>query len=338
MMDNDRLRRADLAVWATIGLIGLTVIGATFITPLRIEWRSFLAPVSCAVLIVAAGWFYRFVRNEPRLAAMLTSTAQIIAFAAVGAPLSYLAARAGFPLQDALFDSWDRAWLHLDWTPMMQFIAARPGLRLVLLLAYSSFALQTVTTVFGLGVAGQLARLKAFIVAFIATTLITIAISAVLPAGGPWLFLDLHADMAHGFLPTSSTSWPVFLGLRDGTFHTINGMNSEGIITFPSLHAALGILFATALWRTKGIKWAALVLNGLMLAATPAYGSHYFVDVIAGVLIAAVCWMTAAHVFKAGSTATDDVQLDAPHRAGVTAGVAVQKSASFAPLVRQADF
>jgi membrane-associated phospholipid phosphatase len=320
MTDSDRLRRANLAIWGTIGLIGLAVIAATFVTALRIEWRSFLAPVSCGVLIATAGWFYRAIRGEPRLAAVLTSTSQIIAFAAVGAPLSYLAATAGFPLQDGLFDFWDRTWLHLDWSSMMQFIASRPNLRLLLLLAYSSFALQSVTTVFALGVAGQLARLTTFIAAFIATTLITIAISAVLPAVGPFVFLDLHPDMANGFLPTSSTSWPVFLGLRDGTFHTIHGMNSEGIITFPSLHAALGILFAAALWRTKWIKWAALVLNGLMLFSTPAYGSHYFVDVIAGVLIAAICWIAAARFFKAGEIAADESTAKAQGRRPVTAG------------------
>lgn len=63
-------------------------------------------------------------------------------------------------------------------------------------------------------------------------------------------------------------------------------MNSEGIITFPSLHAALGILFAAALWRVRGIKSAALMPGALTLIATPAYGSHYFVDVIAGVAAA----------------------------------------------------
>lgn len=321
MTDNDRLRRADLAIWGTIGLIGLFVIAATSVTPLRIEWRSFLTPVSCGALIFAAGWFYRSVRNEPRLAAVLTATSQIIAFAAVGAPLSYVAARSGFPLQDALFNSWDRAWLHLDWTPIMQMVAERPNLRRVLLLAYSSFAVQTVTTVFALGVAGHLARLTTFIVAFIATTLITIAVSAVLPAVGPWVFLDLHSATANGFLPTSSTSWPVFLGLRDGAFHTINGMNSEGIITFPSLHAALGILFAAALWRVRGIKWAALGLNALMLIATPAYGSHYFVDVIAGVVLAALCWIAAARLFGADQAATEDLMADT----GSSAGVVVTK-------------
>jgi membrane-associated phospholipid phosphatase len=134
------------------------------------------------------------------------------------------------------------------------------------------------------------------------------------------VFLDLHSDMADGFLPTSSTSWPVFLGLRDSTFHSINGMNSEGIITFPSLHAALGILFGAALWRVKGIKWAGLVLNGAMLIATPAYGSHYFVDVIAGILIAAVCWIAAARFFGADVTAKNALPANAPGRSEVTVG------------------
>ena len=84
-------------------------------------------------------------------------------------------------------------------------------------------------------------------------------------------------------------------------------MNSEGIITFPSLHASLGILFAAALWRVRGIKWAALGLNALMLFATPAYGSHYFVDVIAGVVFAALCWIAAARLFGADQAATDDL-------------------------------
>jgi PAP2 superfamily len=319
MTNNDRLRHADLAIWGTIGLIGLALIAATFLTPLRIEWRSFLLPVSCSAFIAAAGWFYRSVRCEPRLGAVLTSTSQIIAFAAVGAPLSYLAATAGFPLQDALFDSWDRELLHLDWASIMQMIAERPNLRLVLLLAYSSFAVQTVTTVFALGVTGCFARLNTFIMAFMSTTLITIAISAVAPAVGPWVFLDLHSATANGFLPTSSTSWPVFFGLRDGTFHTISGLNSEGIITFPSLHAALGILFATALWGVRGIKWAGLVLNGLLLISTPAYGSHYFVDVIAGVVLATLCWIAAARFFGADEPATDDLTAGSRNRTGVTA-------------------
>ena len=57
---------------------------------------------------------------------------------------------------------------------------------------------------------------------------------------------------------------------------------------------------------SKRIKWAGLALNGLMLIATPAYGSHYFVDVIAGVLIAALCWIGASRLFGADVMAMDE--------------------------------
>ena len=183
----------------------------------------------------------------------------------------------------------------------MTFVSLHPGLQLVLSSAYSSFALQTLTTVLALGVAGQLTRLSSFVAAFVATTLVIIAISAVCPAAGPWLFLDIQPASANGFLPTSSTSWPVFLALRDGTLHTVYGIRSEGIITFPSLHAALGVLFPLALWPVKGVRWLALGLNILLVIATPAYGSHYVVDVIAGILIAAVCWIAVARLLDAAS-------------------------------------
>ena len=186
---------------------------------------------------------------------------------------------------------------------MMNFISQHPQLQLVLGFAYSSFTLQSVTTIMALGIAGQLDRLAAFVAAFVATTLVTIAVSAIYPAAGPWLFLDIQPAAANGFLPLSSTSWPIFLGLRDGTLHTIYGLNSEGIITFPSLHAALGILFPFALWRIGVVRWIALALNGLMLIATPAYGSHYVVDVIAGIVIAAACWFAAARLITADADA-----------------------------------
>jgi hypothetical protein len=296
----DYLQHADVAVWMTIGGIAMAVVGFTALGSFELNLRSFVIPAISTALLAAAGWFYRSVRNEPRLGATLSSTAHIIAFAAVAAPLSYIAAAAGFPLQDATLEGWDRH-LGIDWTQMLDFVAARPGLQHVLLFAYSSFALQTVTTVLVLGLAGQLTRLRTFINAFVATTLITIAVSAIAPAVGPWLFLDMQPATAHGFLPASATSWPVFIGLRDGALHTVDGLHSEGIITFPSLHAALGILFPAALWRVKGVRWIALGLNGLMLIATPAYGGHYVVDVIAGIAIAAVCWIVVARMLGAAS-------------------------------------
>ncbi len=297
---HDYLQRADAAVWITIGVIAMAITGFALLGPFELDLRSFLVPGAVTALLAAGGWFYRSVRREKRLGAILSSTAHIIGFAAVGAPLSYVAATTGFPLQDAALDAIDRQ-LGVDWTQLMTFVSLHPGLQLVLSLAYSSFALQTLTTVLVLGIAGQLTRLSSFIAAFVATTLIIIAISAVYPAAGPWLFLEIQPASANGFLPLSSSSWPAFLALRDGTLHTVYGIRSEGIITFPSLHAALGVLFPVALWRVKGVRWFALGLNILLVIATPAYGSHYVVDVIAGILTAAVCWLAVARLLDAVS-------------------------------------
>jgi PAP2 superfamily protein len=297
-----RLQLANAAIWATIGVVAISVAGAALSGLVDIAWRSFVAQAIVAALLTAGGRYYHTARGEQRLGAILIATAQIICFAAVGAPLSYIAAMSGFPLQDAMFDAWDRA-LNFDWVPMMQFVAAHPVLQLVLHFAYASFALQSVTTIMGLGITGQLDRLAGFVGAFIATTLVTIAVSAVYPAVGPWVFLDVQPAMANGFLPTSSTSWPVFLGLRDGTVHTVTGLNAEGIITFPSLHAALGVLFPLALWRTAVVRWLAFALNGLMLIATPAYGSHYVVDVIAGVIVAVACWIVVMRLVSPNADA-----------------------------------
>jgi hypothetical protein len=296
-----RLHLANAAVWLAIASGATVILVFSLLTQIRIEWGTFLAPATVAALLAAGSWCYRTMRNDARLGAILNCTAQIVGFAAVAAPLSYIAATAGFPLQDVMLDTWDHH-LYFDWTQAMNFIAARPALQVVLFLAYSSFALQTVTTVLALGIAGQLDRLGTFIAAFVCTTLITIAGSAIYPAAGPYLFLELQPEMTNGFLPVSSTSWPVFLGLRDGTMHTVYGLNSEGIITFPSLHAALGILFAAALWRVRVVRGIALGLNGAMLIATPAYGSHYLVDVIAGVAIAIACWFAVARFIAAGSS------------------------------------
>lgn len=289
------MQQTDTLIWGTISLIALVIASFARLGPFEIDWVSYGIPAGVASALMAVNWFYRTRRPDASLAAVLAGTAQIISFAAVTAPLSYIAATANFPLQDAVLERWDQH-LGFDWTKMLTVVATRPWLQTLFHIVYASFAVQVVTTVLALGFAGQIVRLRAFICAFIATTLVTIAVSVVIPAAGPWLFHTPDPSVANGFLPASSTSWPVFLGLRDGTLHTLHGLRSEGIITFPSLHAGLAILFAAALWRVRGLRWVALLLNALMLTATPLCGSHYVIDVIAGGAVAALCWIAAMRI------------------------------------------
>ena len=63
-------------------------------------------------------------------------------------------------------------------------------------------------------------------------------------------------------------------------------------------HTAAAILSAWALWPVRYIRPLAVVVNGLMILSTPISGQHYFVDVVAGGLvawggIAAAKWLNA---------------------------------------------
>jgi membrane-associated phospholipid phosphatase len=288
-MEEQRAGRVDGLIWLTIAAIAAFDVSVGLTGWFRIDWASVITPCSTCAVLAAGAMFYTRIRRDARLAASLRGTAQIVAFAAVAAPLSYIVASAALPLRDPLLMQWDQA-VGLDWPALWNALAQQKWLLVVLSVAYASFLPQTVCVVLALGFSHQIARLQAFVAAFVLTSLITIAISALLPAEGPWLFLGLDSSVAANELPISHTSWPVFMGLRDGSFRTLTALGSEGIITFPSLHAALGLVFACALWSVRRLRLIALALNALMIAATPFEGSHYFADVAAGTAIAATCW------------------------------------------------
>jgi membrane-associated phospholipid phosphatase len=155
--------------------------------------------------------------------------------------------------------------------------------------------------------------------AFIFAALVTIAISALLPAEGVWLHYGFKlADPA--IMPVSSSSWPVFLGLRDGSFRQLMAVGSEGIITFPSLHAALAVILIAAFWPVRAARWPSAVINALMVAATPIDGSHYLIDVLAGVGVAGLCLVAArARVARYAGPAGAIAPAEAPAIIGLAA-------------------
>src|SRR5205085_8924479 len=122
---------------------------------------------------------------------------------------------------------------------------------------------------------GALLRLRIYVLAFVLAALITVAVSAALPAAGAWPYYGLSATDAAPILPVVSASWPVFDGLRDGSLRTLVAVGSEGIITFPSLHAGLAVIVIIAAWPLPVLRWVFLAVDATMLVATPIDGSHY---------------------------------------------------------------
>jgi hypothetical protein len=239
-MDGETLSRLDRLIWATVAMVAVVVIAAPLVSHFQIGWDTFIAPALACTILSAGSRFYSRWRRDPRLASGLLCTAQVIAFAAVGAPLSYIAASANAPLWDHGLDMIDRA-LGLDWKGLLAWMNASPAIYALLRPIYLSLTLQMTAVVLCLAFSSRFLRLRVYTLAFIIAVLISIAVSAVLPAAGAWPYYGLAGADLH-IVPAVSPSWPVFYGLRDGTFRLLVAVGSEGIITFPSVHAALAVI------------------------------------------------------------------------------------------------
>jgi membrane-associated phospholipid phosphatase len=284
------LQRVDAVIWAVVLAAAALVLCTAPSLGFHIVLPSFAAPATASLLLITLAGYYR---RDAQLSSALGATAQIVIFAAVGAPLSYLAAAsaAHVPLWDAAFDRFDRALL-FDWAWLRDVLTASPALHELMRSAYYSLTVQLTGAVLLLGFCGELLAIRAFTLAFMLSALICIAVSAIMPSEGVWLFGHFQTSDPT-LVPASGASWPVFLGIRDGSYRLLVATGAEGIITFPSLHAGLAALLIFAFWRFRRLRWPALLLNVAMLAATPTEGAHYLADVLAGIAVAAVSWAAA---------------------------------------------
>jgi membrane-associated phospholipid phosphatase len=287
------LRRLDGIIWAIVAAVAGIMLAAPLLSKFHLVGQSFLAAGGTTALFLLGYWFYETRRPDPRLSGALGSTAQLLAFAAVGAPLSYIGAIPNLPLQDRWFDVADHA-LGFDFFALLAWMDAHAAIHPLFWFSYFSLMPQTVIAIVALSFAGQLVWLRTFMLAFLITTLVTIAVAAIVPTEGAWGFYKLNATAYPDIVPAlQGVHLPVFRGLRDGSFRDLMAVGAQGIINFPSLHAALGLLLTAALWPLPVLRWIGFVLNVLMIVSIPVEGGHYITDVLAGLGIAVVCLLAA---------------------------------------------
>ena len=82
-----------------------------------------------------------------------------------------------------------------------------------------------------------------------------------------------------GYIDTLTT-------IRSGLWTVLDYSRAEGIVTFPSFHATLAVLFVYAVRRHRLVLVVFVPLNVLLIAATPTVGGHFLVDLPAGVIVA----------------------------------------------------
>jgi hypothetical protein len=254
-------------VWALIaGLAGLDFLWARFI---GLTVHGTLEAVVTTVGLLALSAVYR--QRCRRIADTAEAAALWMAFTAIGCVLTYLCAAEGRPLQDSALAELDQT-LGFDWATWREFVFTHPALHHLLATAYGSLLAQILFAIVFLPLVGHTQRGIELLLLAIATIIPVAAVSALYPALGP-------APAGFGYLPD-------LLALRQPGPWAFDLTAMQGIVSMPSYHTTLAVLFTYAYRGTGVVGCVVAALNAAMLPAIPPMGDHYLWDMIAGGAIA----------------------------------------------------
>ena len=285
--DQAQLDRNSRVLWGVIAAMSVATIVGYWVTGLSFAWSSIMTIGLCALPCLAVSIFYRRVRPDPFISFVTEVFSQLLLAMTLGAALSYPLAVTGIPYRDALLHSAD-VWMGLDWRAYLKFINDRPLLCTITDLAYDSMLAQLLVLMIIFVPTRRFERLQQFVLANALGLCIAVAVFTFVPAGGIYGFLQIEHREYTNLSPVMTVDQKVYLdALRSGKRVLIDEM--AGLITFPSFHSAWAIFYMWAFYPIKRLRVAAILLNLLVLAATPVQGAHYtFIDLVGGAIVAAL--------------------------------------------------
>ena len=252
--------------------------------PCRVDGGAFFCLGLLAAFLMTGAHFYRVVRPDPRLTAMLFGAGFLCIFSCEASTLNYLLLPHAGPRIDAVLAGWDRA-LGFDWPAAMRWMAHHPLLNAIAFLAYSSMLPQVALSAIVLGTI-EPARVYRACSALALSALLCIAIWVLAPSFGAFSVYAWH-DPHMTLALDSGYARELERLLRDGP-GLISPRDAKGLIGFPSYHAAMALLAIWYLRDVKFLRWPVLALNLAVLLATPVQGGHHAVDVLASFPVAAL--------------------------------------------------
>jgi membrane-associated phospholipid phosphatase len=262
---------------SAIGASALLEIGAPILNGV---------PLCLTAAVVLLTYGRKTFPNAARTVLLVEAVCAVIVLGLSLACLSYLAAAIDLPLRDPELVRLDR-YLGFDWLKSMQSLDGRPRLLDLLDAAYATFTFQLIATVLILVQANRPRDLDRFFITFICASVISELASIMIPTLGPMSALAAHSSFAN--LPTlGRTTAEIVIALRDGTLKEIDADAVNGIISFPSLHAAVAVIVPFSLCWNRALLGAVIVLDSAMLASAVPCGNHYLMDVVGGVITAAL--------------------------------------------------
>ncbi|HEX8573936.1 MAG TPA: phosphatase PAP2 family protein [Allosphingosinicella sp.] len=276
-------------VWPAWSLVLLGLVAAVdalwlVATRVSLSMPGLVLPWSMAALIAV---LLRRSSLRPRVRTLLSGLAFMLAAWPALRVYNHLVMTTGMPLADARLSAWDSA-LGFDWLGYLLWLDRHPLLLYWMdwayggLTAYSAAAFVLVLLLIGAG------RAREFLLLFLITAVAASTIGLFFPALAAMTYYAPDPELFRT-VPANLGAYHVDIldRLRTAAAPVLDLRHLPGLTTFPSFHTAMGVV---VVWCSRGsrILFAPmLALNALMIASTPAFGSHYFVDILAGAALAA---------------------------------------------------
>lgn len=189
------------------------------------------------------------------------------------------------PFADTWLVAADQA-LGFDWRALFSVYQEHPRLVALSRYAYTSMFIQLPLIPLALVVLRREDRAWTFATAWAVAGAVCAAIHPFFPAAGPYVTFGIKPDDLPGLLRHFPwTTGPMIESIRSGELREITAAMG-GLVSFPSFHAAAAIMLA---WAAAPLRWIGIplmVLNVAMWCSTIISGSHYFVDILAGSVLA----------------------------------------------------
>jgi len=269
---------------------------------IEIDWSSADGFDDIIAIFVLGGLFFDLVRRltarlviVQRFAASVSdfcfSALQLGVFVLATALFIYILARTDRPLIDAQLGAADHL-IGFDWTEFHIWVDAHPDVHAVLQWAYFTHLSLTWALV-GLGSLWFPGRRNGELIwSFMISLLACCAIFCIFPS------VAMGGEVA--------SYVPVLKSLRSGDPMVLHFGRLDGIIQFPSFHAASAIIFVNA---ARHRLWALIpfvIFETPMLISTPPIGGHYLTDVIGGIVVALISIALARWLEPASLSAGDN--------------------------------
>jgi membrane-associated phospholipid phosphatase len=225
-----------------------------------------------------------------------------------GALLSYVVMSCTSGYTDDLLVRMD-ASLGLDWLSIWRAADRHRWIMEAGRISYTSFFITPLILLPALVLTGRSSHAYAFMLAYALCVFLVDVVFAAFPARAAFQHFLSDRPEVWGHGPRDYLA--AIEQLRAGTLRQIEVDRLSGIVTFPSFHAAAGILFIWAAWPLRPLRLPMLLVNSAMLASATFFGGHYVVDLFGGIALAyaSVAAITALERRAARTPEADSSQL-----------------------------